>query len=176
MKKLEDIIIKRTFTHKEKYDGGKIKEVIRTKEFPLSVKSINQGLRFVHIITDYFIVVVIQLALGTLGFLTENEISLIIVLLFPIYYTLFEYYFQQTPGKMITGTIVIDNYVQKPGLRICLLRTLIRFVPFEPFSCLGSPSRGWHDKWTNTYVVKKEYAMELQALLNKENEESIIKD
>ena len=33
MKGLDDIVITRTFTHKERVEGGKIKEVIRTKKF-----------------------------------------------------------------------------------------------------------------------------------------------
>jgi uncharacterized RDD family membrane protein YckC len=168
MKGLENIVLTKTFTHKERFEG-KIKEVIRTKNIPLTVNTINQGLRFVHILTDYFILVIFQFLIEI--FFPEHSpiASLIIFLMIPIYYTLMEYYFQQTPGKMITGTIVIDNYAEKPDLRTCLLRTLCRFVPFEAFSCISSPSRGWHDKWSNTYVVKKEYALELKALLQKHN-------
>jgi hypothetical protein len=39
----------------------------------------------------------------------------------------------------------------KPGLRTILLRTLCRFIPFEPFSFFGE--RGWHDGLSDTLVV-----------------------
>ncbi len=169
MKRLEDILITRTFSHKEKSEG-KIKEIIRTKKIPLTVNTVQPGLRFVHLITDYVILVIFQLLLQILGFNVPNLTALIVFLLAPAYYTLMEFYFQQTPGKMITGSIVIDSYAQKPDFRICLLRTLIRVVPFEAFSCFGTPCRGWHDSWANTYVVKKEYAKELQELLIKHSE------
>jgi hypothetical protein len=32
-------------------------------------------------------------------------------------------------------------------------RTFSRFVPFEPFSFLGS-GHGWHDRWSDTRVVR----------------------
>jgi len=95
--------------------------------------------------------------------------GLIFLLSYPLYYMLAEYKFQQTLGKMLTKSIVINEFAEAPSLSTCLLRTLIRFVPFEGFSCLGSPSRGWHDRWTKTYVVHKDEVPKLKALLIKYN-------
>ncbi|MDB4835141.1 RDD family protein [Cyclobacteriaceae bacterium] len=61
----------------------------------------------------------------------------------------------QTIGKLVTQSKVINEYVENPSIWQCLGRAVIRFVPFEVFSNLGTPSRGWHDRWTNTYVVRK---------------------
>lgn len=97
-------------------------------------------------------------------------LAIAILLLLPSYYTVMEYYFQQTPGKMLTGTVVINEYAEKPSFRICLLRTLCRMVPFEAFSCMETPSRGWHDKWTHTYVVPKKEVAKLKELLQKNNQ------
>lgn len=72
----------------------------------------------------------------------------------PCYYVFFESVFQQTPGKMITGTRVITEWGGKPSVGQVIKRTLIRFVPFEPFSFLGSTT-GWHDRWSKTRVVRK---------------------
>ncbi|CAN0592803.1 unnamed protein product, partial [Laminaria digitata] len=33
-------------------------------------------------------------------------------------------------------------------------RTAARFVPFEAFSFLGGDATGWHDRWSNTRVVR----------------------
>lgn len=55
-------------------------------------------------------------------------------------------------GKLITGTQAIRWDNQPFGWGDAFGRGFSRMVPFEPFSALwGSP---WHDKWTNTRVVK----------------------
>ena len=55
-------------------------------------------------------------------------------------------------GKLITGTKAIRWDNQPFGWGDAFGRAFSRMVPFEPFSALwGSP---WHDKWTDTRVVK----------------------
>lgn len=71
------------------------------------------------------------------------------------YYILAEGVFGSTVGKFITGTIVVDENGNKPDWGIILKRNLCRLIPFDALSFLGSPSRGWHDSISNTYVVNK---------------------
>lgn len=77
------------------------------------------------------------------------------VLMITAYYVVAEGVFGSTVGKFITGTVVVDENGNKPGWGIILKRSLCRLIPFEIFSFLGSPSRGWHDSISNTYVVNK---------------------
>jgi uncharacterized RDD family membrane protein YckC len=70
------------------------------------------------------------------------------------FYILFEINFGRTPAKWITGTLVIDEHGNKPGTGQLIGRSFSRIVPFEPLSFLGARGRGWHDSWSNTYVVK----------------------
>jgi uncharacterized RDD family membrane protein YckC len=70
-----------------------------------------------------------------------------------VYYIGFEAAFGRTPGKFITGTLVLTSEGTKPTLGQIIGRTFSRFVPFDPFSFLGG-DRGWHDKWSGTCVVK----------------------
>jgi len=56
-------------------------------------------------------------------------------------------------GKFITGTKAVNEDGSTISTRTALLRSLSRFVPFEPFSALGSPPHPWHDKWAHTYVI-----------------------
>lgn len=56
-------------------------------------------------------------------------------------------------GKFLTGTKVVDEYGNTPASSTLLARNLSRMVPFDQLSFLGE--RGWHDSWSNTYVVKK---------------------
>lgn len=55
-------------------------------------------------------------------------------------------------GKLVTHTVAIQKSGAPLRWRDALRRSLCRIVPFEIFSALaGYP---WHDKWTNTRVVK----------------------
>ncbi|MBC7796825.1 MAG: RDD family protein [Pyrinomonadaceae bacterium] len=69
------------------------------------------------------------------------------------YYVFFETIFQKTPAKFITGTKVVMQDGSKPDLGAIIARTVIRFIPFEAFSFLGSEPSGWHDRWSKTQVV-----------------------
>lgn len=60
----------------------------------------------------------------------------------------------RTLGKLISGTKVVDEDGNPPGIGQIFGRTLGRLIPFEAFSCLGTPPRGWHDSLSKTYVVK----------------------
>lgn len=91
-------------------------------------------------------------------------IELLFLSLFPTYYIVSEFYFQQTIGKFFTQSIVINEYGEKPDFKTIVVRTFIRMIPFEPLSFLGG-KRGWHDKWTNTYVIKRSEKEQLDKLL-----------
>jgi len=73
-----------------------------------------------------------------------------------LYYVLFEYFLNKTIGKFFTHSIVIAETGNKPSFKSCLLRTLIRSVPFEPFSILSFDSKMWHDKWSRTVVTSND--------------------
>jgi uncharacterized RDD family membrane protein YckC len=72
------------------------------------------------------------------------------------YHFIFEATLGRTPGKFLTGTRVVSSNGARASIGQILGRTLARFVPFEPLSFLfgGNPPSGWHDKWSNTRVVK----------------------
>jgi uncharacterized RDD family membrane protein YckC len=70
------------------------------------------------------------------------------------YYTIFETATQgRTLGKILTNTIAITQDGSPFTFKHAFLRSLCRFVPFEPFSAFGYMP--WHDRWTKTVVVKK---------------------
>jgi uncharacterized RDD family membrane protein YckC len=115
----------------------------------------TNGVRFANVAIDTVVAGVIAFTLGLLlTAVLGSEAALLGLLLRPCYYIFFESVFQATPGKMITGTRVIAEWGDKPSVGQIIKRTLIRFVPFEPFSFLGSTA-GWHDRWSKTRVVRK---------------------
>ena len=70
-----------------------------------------------------------------------------------IYYTFCEKVFRgYTLGKLISGTRAVRQDGEELTFKDTILRSLVRLIPFEPFSALGR--KPWHDTWTNTMVVK----------------------
>ncbi len=94
--------------------------------------------------------------LSLFGGLSLGE-NLMLVLLMLIgrflYYPFFEAVLGTTPGKIVTGSIVVKEDGSKVRLKDAMNRTLSRVVPFEPFSFLGK-NGGWHDRWADTKVIK----------------------
>jgi uncharacterized RDD family membrane protein YckC len=97
------------------------------------------------------------LIIDTIGVLCFSVMLTLIVIF--LYYFLFEYYFQKTPGKFITRTKVVNANGSKPDIQTILKRSLIRFVPFDAISIYtGKDSvqqnTWWHDRWSMSRVIK----------------------
>jgi uncharacterized RDD family membrane protein YckC len=88
--------------------------------------------------------------------LNEDNLTLLIYVLWIIYYILMEHFFGATIGKFITGTRVVNYSGGKPSFWQILGRSFARLIPFEPFSFFGKGgSGGWHDSLSKTSVVLK---------------------
>lgn len=145
----------------------------RKKKFVISQEMYaSHKERLANYVIDYLIQIVlfffVALAISIVGVITKNNLlvfwvstltlfqqyffGLIIMLL---YYNFFEIVFGITIGKLITGTVVVDENGEKPTSQSILTRTLCRAIPFEALSFLGVVSHGWHDTLSTTYVVKK---------------------
>ena len=179
MIKITDLTEKRfRTTHKKDANGNRIrgKEEFIAKR---TVRTVKSGPRFGHFIIDtialQILIALFQYLLGLASYAVgaENPIGLTIILisslsgllLYPLMYFVCEYNWQQTPGKFLTKTFVINECGNKPDLRQVALRSLIRLVPIEAFSCLSDNySYGWHDKWSDTFVVTKEELEKLKTL------------
>jgi uncharacterized RDD family membrane protein YckC len=70
---------------------------------------------------------------------------------------------QSSPAKLILGRIVVNEYGEKPTFKQIVARSYSRIVPFEIFSCLSQ--FGWHDKWSDTFVLRKKDLIELQLAI-----------
>jgi uncharacterized RDD family membrane protein YckC len=92
---------------------------------------------------------------GTQGMAVDYAIALASTL---IYYIALEGWFGWTIGKLATGTRVVNAQGGRPTWGQVVGRTVGRFIPFEPFSLLFASDddrRGWHDKLSKTYVVRR---------------------
>jgi uncharacterized RDD family membrane protein YckC len=126
-----------------------------------SMESAGRGRRFANFLIDYvcallfgmIVLIIILLVFGedTLDSLPDMVVG---ALLMCLYYIPFEATTGRTIGKLITGTKVVNDKGQPPTLMEVVKRTLARFIPFEAFSFLVKDAYGWHDKLSDTYVVK----------------------
>jgi len=139
----------------------------------------TSGQRLANLFLDRLFFTILTAVYGVfLGFLSyflnNNEIlnitqsdvtSVLISLLFYfVMYFILEASKQRTLGKYISKTMVVMEDGSKPSTNTIAIRTLCRFIPFEPFSFLGSDARGWHDTLSNTYVVDVEKFKNKQAI------------
>lgn len=134
----------------------------------------SQGKRFLNLIIDSivtqilsgiagFIVGIIYGAtqIATNGSVTAQDESMLRLIgsvlglvVWLAYYVFMETIFQRTIGKLITGTMVVRETGERPSLGQILGRSFARFIPFEPFSFLGSKfPAGWHDSLSRTRVI-----------------------
>lgn len=128
--------------------------------------------RFLNYILDHiffmFVLVVIGFILGILIALFNSIAislwiqslgdwgwNLILLLISLTYYILFESLSGRTLGKLITGTIVVNENGKTPDFGTIFKRSLCRLIPFNAVSFLFNPSLGWHDSISDTYVVDK---------------------
>lgn len=165
----------RTSYHKDAYGN---RQRIRTPyQASRPVKTVEGGRRFAHFFIDCLIIGICTFPLDfilslidyhpqTIGFAISYSFFPSYIL-FALYYFVFESLTQSTPGKMLTNSIVINEYGQKPTRDELIVRSLVRLVPFEIFSCLAE--RGWHDKWSKTWVVKKEENILIQEKIKIKN-------
>lgn len=76
----------------------------------------------------------------------------ICIVFYFIYYVTFEVVSGRTLGKLLTGTRVVTTNGLALSIPTAIVRTLCRFLPFEPMSfSLGET--WWHDSLSRTRVV-----------------------
>ncbi len=135
---------------------------------PYELGTKNQ--RFVNHLIDsavyYGLVFAVFLVMGLVvgeGFLENEEDPQTILITYGVsfivyimYYTFMEFRFGKTVGKFLTKTKVVNEDGMPPSFKNCILRSLSRMVPFEPFSLLMDGQTAWHDRWPKTYVVQEQ--------------------
>lgn len=117
-------------------------------------KKIDKGVRLTNYLIDTFIIVVVWIII-VLVFQPLYLSDLAFFGLMFVYYILFESISGQTIGKLITKTIVVNKKGSHPNFIKILMRTILRFVPFDGFSYLFGTENGLHDTLSLTKLVRK---------------------
>jgi len=181
MQKITELTETRFKTVKEKdASGNRISKQVPYRALR-TVKVVSGGLRFAHFFVDliaYYLLYYLCLFISSYiaassdapfqAIIVAYYISVFFMLSFPIYYICFEHFFQRTPGKFLTKSIVIDIYGNKPPFGTNILRNLLRLIPFETLSCAFN-ERGWHDRFSETFVVKEVEYNNIRELLAHES-------
>lgn len=143
-------------------------------EEQLILNAASKGKRFLTVLIDLVFFYILSFVIGILiaiissvfaiglyqEFVKKNTILLYVISysIFILYYIFAEYLTGKTLGKLIVGAKVVDVNGNKPSLKMALIRTLCRFIPFDAFSYLfGEDDRGWHDRISKTYVIDSKY-------------------
>lgn len=127
------------------------------------------GLRLANCIIDFIVYYVLSILISFLlipitpwmvSFALSHQFGYelfflgIALLIYWLYYFLMESCSKgKTVGKLITGTKAVNIDGQPITWKTAALRSLARFVPFEPLSVFGGFP--WHDSWPYTMVVKE---------------------
>jgi len=136
-------------------------------EFTPQLTQANPGKRLANYIIDLvsfyvfmylfsYVLVNMSYGLAVIIYGDGHEIlgRLIVLLFYGMYMGLIEAMFKgRSFGKLITGTIAVNEDGSRINGQTALLRGLCRAVPFNALSALGSRCYPWHDKWNKTYVV-----------------------
>ena len=116
----------------------------------------GQTLRFVNFLLDtsIYFVIILGFILIFKDVINKENVKLISILFYFLYYFIFEITNGQTLGKMITRTRVISLTENNNNFFIRIFgRTLMRFIPLDIFSYLFY-KRGLHDWISKTEVIK----------------------
>lgn len=139
----------------QEQDGKEIKDVskgVRLGTYLIDAVVLYVLQTVVLVIVGISTVAVDSNAMQDRGYFWKTQ--LITWSLFFLYYLIMEINGGRTIGKYALGVKVVSLQGGKPSASQVAGRTLTRLIPFEAFSFLGSSDRGWHDKWSNTRVIK----------------------
>ena len=116
----------------------------------------GQTLRFTNFLLDtsiYFTFLWIFFMVF-IDVIPKEEVKWISILIYFLYYFVFEFVKGQTPGKMITGTRLVSTTGDKDFFLFRISgRTLMRFIPLDILSYLLY-KRGLHDWISKTAIIK----------------------
>ncbi|MDG1333595.1 MAG: RDD family protein [Crocinitomicaceae bacterium] len=127
-----------------------------------------------HLFIDGLIVMIssaLILALLDILFLEIRDtnrlaLSIIVLIVYMIYYSTFEFYVGFTIGKLLNKTRVINIDDSKPTFQQILIRTLTRLIPFGFITILTPYKGALHDLFskTRTIRIKKKKFVEVNEI------------
>lgn len=138
-------------------------DLLQDIEQEIVLEHAGVGQRFANYLIDILCIYALVIAFGIVASVLSGSVIFqegsfgIYVTLYStliLYYTVIEGLSKgRTVGKLITRTKVVKEDGSAISFGDAFRRSFSRIVPFEAFSAFGG--HPWHDRWTQTYVVKK---------------------
>lgn len=134
----------------------------------------SSGLRFANYLIDTIFIYILMFAMGVIihfinpgiiDFIDDGISNRIIGMIFyGVIMSFTEAMLNgKSIGKFITKTKAVNLDGSDLGFEKAFTRNLLRIIPFEPFSALGTPSNPWHDRLSQTMVIEeKKVALQAQ--------------
>ncbi|MFM2040837.1 MAG: hypothetical protein RLZZ493_1426 [Bacteroidota bacterium] len=105
-------------------------------------------------ILTLFVMIILDYAGINFKFIsTKSNVKIIFIVIQISYYLILEFTLNKTIGKFITHSKVVNLHFSKPNFFQLIIRTVIRFVPFEFLSFINM-GKGWHDLLSKTLVIE----------------------
>jgi len=145
------------------------------QEIDLNYCRASSGKRFANYIIDTIVFYIVAFGLGVvIGFLNPGllvevddlSLRLVLLLFYGIVMFMTEAMSNGTSiGKLITGTRAVNNDGSDMSFQKAFVRNIVRAIPFNALSALGTPSTPWHDRWSDTMVIdEKKMALQTQRV------------
>ncbi|KQM78310.1 hypothetical protein ASE74_14850 [Pedobacter sp. Leaf216] len=133
------------------------------QEIDLEYCRASSGKRFANYIIDTAVFYILAFGLGIvigifkrslLNDIDDLALRLITLLFYGIVMFMTEAMCNgKSLGKLITGTRAVNYDGTDMSFQKALVRNIVRAIPFNALSALGTPSIPWHDRWSDTMVV-----------------------
>jgi len=145
------------------------------QEINLDYCRASTGKRFANYIIDTIVFYIITFGLGIaigifkpslLADVDDLSLRLIMLLFYGIVMFMTEGMSNgKSVGKLITGTKAVNDDGSDITFQKAFIRNIVRAIPFNALSALGTPSTPWHDRWSNTIVIdEKKLALQSQRV------------
>lgn len=134
----------------------------------------SSGLRFANYLIDTIFIYLLMFALGVITYFVAPEFinsiddGITNRILGMIFYGVIMSFTEamlngKSIGKYITKTKAVNLDGSDLTFEKAFTRNLLRIIPFEPLSALGTPSNPWHDRLSQTMVIEeKKVALQIQ--------------
>ena len=118
------------------------------------MNSIDKATRLTNYLIDLVLVVIGWIFALLVAGAYINDILLFYILTFA-YYFILENLMQQTVGKRVTRTKVVDKHGERPSVFRIFLRSIWLLFPLDAYSYLFGSDYGMHDMLSATRLVRK---------------------
>jgi hypothetical protein len=167
-RRITDLFVTKLYTRYERDEFGVRQKVLKAIRHKRAVERLSSGRKLVQIIID---VLLVQLALIGIAFALINIVPEVIVIFLICnaiccYRFLMEHFFQRTLGMFLTGSILVDEYGEKPRREVLFRRATMIFVlggsvPVDS----NAGNLDWLDCRSGTFVLLNEELNTIQELM-----------